>query len=105
MTEIESDKVKKLVLDLCNRAKGQLPQGAAVTMIVRMPWESGTREEFIITNDRDPLALMLAIAKWNAGDHPDVVSDIKVPIEPIRGGEDEQGQTEGDSHVARPKLH
>jgi len=83
MTEMEADKVRELITNLCNRAKGQLPQGASVTMIARMLGAEGMAEQFIITNDRDPLALLRIILKLLAGDHPDVVSDIKVPIEPI----------------------
>lgn len=85
MSEIHDDKVRELITALCNRAMGQLPEGSFVTMVVRLPPGGSHREEFIITNDREPTSIIAILLKLGAGDHPDVVSDIKVPIEPVRG--------------------
>ena len=86
MSEIDADKVRELITDLGNRAMGQLPRGASVTMVVRMPPEEGHCEEFIITNENDPMNIVAMLLKLRPGDHPDVVSDTKVPIEPTPGG-------------------
>lgn len=82
MTDAEENAVRELITGLCNRAVGALPKGSSVTMAVRLPVTDGDRDEFVITNEKDTLAVIAILLKLMPGDHPDVTSDIKVPIEP-----------------------
>lgn len=85
MSEIDDDKVSGLVMDLCNRAIGQLPEGSRVTMAVRLPPKEGERTEFLITNEDDPTAVAGLLFKIRADNHPSRDSISRLPIEPVRG--------------------